>query len=102
MVRRAGLTALGVAGVVLLGWALAALRLDARGSSSVPAARASAIVVLGCRVEETGEPSPCLAARTDAAVALWRRGVAPLIAFTGDTRVQMITRSCFGSPEATP
>ena len=33
-----------------------------------------AILVLGCRVEPDGTPSPALARRIDAAVALWRPG----------------------------
>jgi uncharacterized SAM-binding protein YcdF (DUF218 family) len=43
---------------------------------------ASAIVVLGA-AQYVGRPSPVLKARIDHAIALWRRGLAPRIIFTG-------------------
>lgn len=43
---------------------------------------ASAIVVLGA-AQYVGRPSPVLRARIDHAIALWRRGYAPRIIFTG-------------------
>ena len=43
---------------------------------------AAAIVVLGA-AQYVGRPSPVLRARIDHAIALWRRGLAPRIIFTG-------------------
>lgn len=43
---------------------------------------ASAIVVMGA-AQYVGRPSPVLRARLDHAIALWRRGLAPRIIFTG-------------------
>jgi len=43
---------------------------------------AAAIVVLGA-AQYVGRPSPVLRARLDHAIALWRRGLAPRIIFTG-------------------
>ncbi len=43
---------------------------------------ASAIVVLGA-AQYVGHPSPVLRARLDHAIALWRRGLAPHMIFTG-------------------
>jgi uncharacterized SAM-binding protein YcdF (DUF218 family) len=43
---------------------------------------ASAIVVLGA-AQYVGRPSPVLRARLDHAIALWKRGLAPRIIFTG-------------------
>ena len=43
---------------------------------------AAAIVVLGA-AQYVGHPSPVLRARLDHAIDLWRRGLAPLIIFTG-------------------
>jgi uncharacterized SAM-binding protein YcdF (DUF218 family) len=43
---------------------------------------AAAIVVLGA-AQYVGRPSPVLRARIDHAIALWRRGFAPRIIFTG-------------------
>jgi uncharacterized SAM-binding protein YcdF (DUF218 family) len=45
---------------------------------------AGAIIVLGA-AQYVGRPSPVLRARLDHAVALWRRGLAPRIVFTGGT-----------------
>src|SRR3569832_1424952 len=43
-----------------------------------------AIVVLGA-AQYVGRPSPVLRARLDHAVALWRRGLAPIMIVTGGT-----------------
>lgn len=43
---------------------------------------AAAIVVLGA-AQYVGHPSPVLRSRLDHAIALWRRGMAPVIVFTG-------------------
>src|SRR5687768_490318 len=45
---------------------------------------AGAIVVLGA-AQYVGRPSPVLRARLDHAVALWRRGLAPIMIVTGGT-----------------
>src|SRR5580765_8082614 len=71
-----------ISALVLLGLWLVSLvavlvwerRDDARPSS--------AIVVLGA-AQYVGRPSPVLRARLDHAIALWRRGLAPRIIFTG-------------------
>lgn len=81
MGRRRVIVGLVAAGAV--GWLVAAWAVERQGLAEVPADHADAIVVLGCRVEDDGTPSPCLAARTDAAVALWKEGRAPRIVFTG-------------------
>jgi uncharacterized SAM-binding protein YcdF (DUF218 family) len=47
---------------------------------------ADAIVVLGA-AQYGGRPSPVLRARLDHALALWRRGVAPVVIVTGGTGV---------------
>lgn len=44
---------------------------------------AAAIVVLGARVRDGGQISPALARRVQKGVALYRRGFAPLVLFTG-------------------
>lgn len=44
----------------------------------------SAIVVLGA-AQYVGRPSPVLRARLDHAIALWRRGLAPVMIVTGGT-----------------
>jgi dihydroceramidase len=70
-------------GIGLVGWVLAAAALDDYGLRSLPAERAELIVVAGCRVEPDGTPSPCLRARVEAAVGLWREGRAPALLMTG-------------------
>ena len=50
------------------------------------AQRAGAIVVLGARVFEGGVPSDALRARVEQAVALYQRGIAPVVVFTGGPR----------------
>lgn len=74
-----------------LGWILGALAVGTwlmslvgvlyweRRDNAKPAA---AIVVLGA-AQYVGHPSPVLRARLDHAIDLWRRGLAPLIIFTG-------------------
>jgi uncharacterized SAM-binding protein YcdF (DUF218 family) len=61
---------------------LAMLLLDRYGQTD-RARRAGAIVVLGAAVNAYGLPGPSLRARTLHAVELYRRGVAPVIIFTG-------------------
>ena len=74
-----GLMTLGL--VLLAGWALcvAAIHLWGRRSETP---RSDAIVVLGA-AQYDGRPSPVLKARLDHAIALYERGVAPVIIMTG-------------------
>jgi uncharacterized SAM-binding protein YcdF (DUF218 family) len=74
-----GLIKLGL--VLLAGWALclASIHLWGRRSETP---RSDAIVVLGA-AQYDGRPSPVLKARLDHAVALYKRGVAPVIIMTG-------------------
>ena len=72
-----GLGLLLVAWLVSLGGVLVWERYD----QSRPA---GAIVVLGA-AQYVGRPSPVLRARLDHAVALWRRGLAPIMIVTGGT-----------------
>ncbi len=74
-----------------LGWILGALAVGTWVMSLVGvlywerrdnAKPAAAIVVLGA-AQYVGHPSPVLRARLDHAIDLWRRGLAPLIIFTG-------------------
>jgi len=62
---------------------LAASGLDLYGQRAVPVGTYDAIVVAGCRVTPEGLPSEPLIRRTEEAVTLWQRGVAPKIVFTG-------------------
>jgi uncharacterized SAM-binding protein YcdF (DUF218 family) len=64
-------------------WLAAAALLDAYGGRAPSAARFDAVVVAGAGVMPGGVPSDALVARTERAVALWRAGMAPRIAFTG-------------------
>ena len=73
----AGLGLLFVVWIVSLGGVLVWERHD----QSRPA---GAIVVLGA-AQYVGRPSPVLRARLDHAVALWRRGLAPIMIVTGGT-----------------
>jgi uncharacterized SAM-binding protein YcdF (DUF218 family) len=70
-------------GLLLVGWAasLAAVLAWERNDQSRPA---GAIVVLGA-AQYVGRPSPVLRARLDHAIALWRRGLAPIMIVTGGT-----------------
>jgi len=72
-----GLLTLGVFGVSIL------VALYGRKDR---ARRAGAIVVLGARVFAGGAPSDALRARVEQAVALYHRGLAPLVVFTGGPR----------------
>ena len=74
-----------------LGWTLGLLVLGVWATSFLgvlfweqrdTASPASAIVVLGA-AQYVGRPSPVLRARIDHAIALWKRGLAPRIIFTG-------------------
>lgn len=67
--------------VLAAGWALclAAIHLWGRRSETP---RSDAIVVLGA-AQYDGRPSPVLRARLDHAIALYERGVAPVIIMTG-------------------
>ena len=69
--------------VLLLGWliSLALVVIWANRDTQRPA---HAIVVLGA-AQYDGKPSPVLRARVDHAIALWRRGLAPVLLMTGGT-----------------
>ncbi len=67
---------------ILCGWLLAVALLDAYGLPD-RAQPASAIVILGSRVLANGQPGPALTRRTRHAVALYERGLAPLIICSG-------------------
>lgn len=70
--------------VLLSGWGLGALALDAYGRRAAPSSgKWDAVVVAGCRVMPDGRPSPTLARRVRRAVGLWKAGRAPLIVMTG-------------------
>ena len=78
----------GAVGLLLLGWALAALSLDVYGQRAAPVSGTwDAIVVAGCKVMPDGRPSPALERRVRRAVELWRAGRAPLLVFTGGVGV---------------
>ena len=47
------------------------------------AARADAIIVLGCNIVGSVGPSPCISARAEHAADLYRRGLAPWVIATG-------------------
>ena len=64
-------------------WICVAIVLDVYGHRPEPQGSFDAIVVAGCRVLPRGQPSLSLARRAIKAVELWRRGLAPVIAFTG-------------------
>src|ERR1041384_3334344 len=74
-----------------LGWLLALLMVGVWGMSLAgvvfwerrdTARPAAAIVVMGA-AQYVGRPSPVLRARLDHAIALWKKGLAPRIIFTG-------------------
>ncbi len=71
----------GVAGALLLGWCVSAASV-LRAASRDAARPADAIVVLGA-AQYRGRPSPVLRARLDHAIALYGRGIAPRLVFTG-------------------
>jgi uncharacterized SAM-binding protein YcdF (DUF218 family) len=69
--------------VLLVAWVASAAAVVVCGARD--GARASdAIVVLGA-AQYVGRPSPVLRARLDHALALWERGLAPRLIFTGGT-----------------
>jgi uncharacterized SAM-binding protein YcdF (DUF218 family) len=74
-------TGVAIGGAV--GWLCAAALLDAWGHRVPPDGPYDLIVVAGCRVRPDGTPSLALQRRTDAAVSLWRSGLAPRVVFTG-------------------
>ena len=67
---------------------------------------ASVIVVLGARTLPDGSPSPALLGRIEHAASLHRRGLAPLVLFSGggspvtEARVASIAARVLGVPEA--
>jgi uncharacterized SAM-binding protein YcdF (DUF218 family) len=67
---------------LLLLWPFTLAALDAFGQVD-RAQPAGAIVVLGSRVLANGQPGPALTRRTRHAVALYQRGLAPLIVCSG-------------------
>jgi uncharacterized SAM-binding protein YcdF (DUF218 family) len=74
-----GLIKLGL--VLVAGWALCVASIHLWGRRS-ETPRSDAIVVLGA-AQYDGRPSPVLKARLDHAIALYERGVAPVIITTG-------------------
>ena len=62
---------------------LAVHSLDHHGSTRRLTGTYDAIVVAGCAVKRDGKPSDALDRRTQLAVSLFKRGVAPKIIFTG-------------------
>jgi uncharacterized SAM-binding protein YcdF (DUF218 family) len=56
---------------------------DAARPRPAPAARADAIVVLGCRLQADGRASPALCRRVARGVALFRQGAAPVLVLSG-------------------
>lgn len=71
---------------LLGGWLVLAVGLDMLGRRSPPADDAfEAIVVLGCRVFPSGEPSTALRERVKLAVSLFESRRAPLLITTGGT-----------------
>ena len=64
-------------------WSLLAWALHAYGRRRIPSGSFDSIVVAGCRVDPTGEPSRALVLRTERAVALWQDKRAPILVFTG-------------------
>jgi uncharacterized SAM-binding protein YcdF (DUF218 family) len=67
---------------LLLSWLIFLALLDAYGQPD-RAQPAGAIVILGSRVLPGGQPGPALTRRTRHAVALYQRGLAPLIICSG-------------------
>ena len=75
--------ALAGLGLLLVGW-LASLGAVLAWERHDQSRSVGAIVVLGA-AQYVGRPSPVLRARLDHAVALWRRGLAPIMIVTGGT-----------------
>ena len=63
--------------------AVLAYRVDAFARSRPAPAKSAAIVVLGARVLPTGEAAAALQRRAEKGAELYRRGVAPLLIFSG-------------------
>src|ERR1017187_3252900 len=72
---------LGFAGVIAALW-LASVATVLTWALQDDARRADAIVVMGA-AQYQGKPSPVLRARLDHALALWQRGLAPMLLLTG-------------------
>lgn len=64
-------------------WLTLAVALDRYGLRAPPVGPYDVIIVAGCRVHPSGQPSDALARRAERAVALWRQGLAPQVIFTG-------------------
>lgn len=64
-------------------WLTLAVALDRYGLRAPPLSPYDVIIVAGCRVQPSGQPSDALARRAERAVALWREGLAPEVIFTG-------------------
>ena len=60
-----------------------AFRVDAFAKSRPAPTKAAAIVVLGARVEASGQAAPALQRRAEKGAELYRLGVAPLLIFSG-------------------
>src|SRR5436189_4043301 len=97
--------ALAGLGLLLVGWAasLGAVLAWERHDQSRPV---GAIVVLGA-AQYVGRPSPVLRARLDHAVALWRRGLAPIMIVsggtgTGDTTSEAAVSQRYGAQHGVP
>ncbi len=71
-----------VGGLLATGCVLAALHIDTFGTTDT-ARPAGAIVVLGARVQADGTASATLRARAAQGAALYQRGLAPLVVFSG-------------------
>lgn len=67
--------------VILVGWAMIARRLAPAANTSRD--RFDAILVLGYRADDDGNPTPVQLARVSEAVREYERGVAPRLLFTG-------------------
>jgi uncharacterized SAM-binding protein YcdF (DUF218 family) len=99
LVVGAGVATGGVFGLALV------VSLFGRRSRPLPA---EALVVLGAKVLPGGVPSQALVARVETAVALWHRGVAPLLVFSGggppgeptEARVSLRLAQAAGVPPA--
>jgi uncharacterized SAM-binding protein YcdF (DUF218 family) len=68
---------------ILLAWILLALGLDRYGQQPIPGGPFDAIIVPGCKVLASGQPSAALSRRVRHAVDLWCEGRAPVIVLTG-------------------
>ena len=69
--------------VLLVAWIASAVAVVDRARRD-EARPADAIIVLGA-AQYAGRPSPVLRARLDHAIALWKRGLAPVLVLTGGT-----------------